>query len=394
MNIGRLSDIAEQVRGVSYAKEDSATTPGCGMLPILRANNITDNGLDFSDIIYVTSENVSERQRLRIGDIVIAASSGSISVVGKAAQVETHFDGSFGAFCKVVRPREGIHDRYLGHYFRTPAYRQRMSTLAAGANINNLKNEHIDDLEIPLPPLDEQKRIAAILDQADNLRRLRQRANDRLNELGQAIFYAMFGNLDDEKTWERLGNHTTKIGSGATPIGGDVAYKSAGIPLVRSMNVRNGYFDHHGLAYIDEAQAKKLNHVTIEKDDVLLNITGASVARVCIAPISVKSGRVNQHVAIIRTRPSIEPAYLESFLLLPRTKIKLLSIAEAGATRQAITKLQIEELKVPIPPVEMQRKFAGRKNQAIATIECSMSQLAKLDGLFAALQNRAFNGEL
>ena len=193
-----LHEIAEQVRGVSYGKADVVDRPAEGYLPVLRANNITEEGLDLGDLVFVRSDKIGEHQRIRSGDIVVAASSGSISVVGKSAQSHCDLDAGFGAVCKVVRPSKRIDHRYLGHFFRTPGYRQKMSALAAGANINNLKNEHIDELEIPLPPLEEQKRIAAVLDQADELRRKRQRAFDRLNQLGQAIFVEMFGAFHDD----------------------------------------------------------------------------------------------------------------------------------------------------------------------------------------------------
>ena len=167
--------------------------PASDCLPVLRANNITDDGLSFEELVFVKVSRIRDSQLLKAGDIVIAASSGSLSVVGKAAQVGRDLDAAFGAFCKVVRPGTKVHPAYLGHFFRTPAYRSKISSLAAGANINNLRSEHIDDLPIPLPPLPEQRRIAAILDQADALRRLRRQSLSRLSDLGQAIFFEMFG---------------------------------------------------------------------------------------------------------------------------------------------------------------------------------------------------------
>ena len=109
---------------------------------------------------------------------------------------------------------------------------------------------------------------------------------------------------------ERLGSLTTKIGSGATPKGGDSAYKKSGTPLIRSMNVRDGHFSEKGLAYIDDEQAGKLNNVIVREGDVLLNITGASVARVCRAPKYMDEARVNQHVSIIRVDGSLSPQFL------------------------------------------------------------------------------------
>ncbi len=144
---------------------------------------------------------MSSQQLLRPGDIVIAASSGSLDVVGKAAQVEYQWQGSFGAFCKVVRPTsDRIDPRYLHHYFQSSGYRRKVSSLAAGANINNLKNEHIDDLEIPLPPLEEQRRIAAILDKAAELETLLLKQSRLLEDAEKHLFLEYLGSPFPGKT--------------------------------------------------------------------------------------------------------------------------------------------------------------------------------------------------
>lgn len=269
-----------------------------------------------------------------------------------------------------------------------------LQKLNKATGIPGLNRNDAYEKEILVPPLPEQKRIAAILDQADELRRLRQRAIDRLNQLGQVIFYEMFGDIENEDNWECLGDHVIKIGSGATPKGGASSYKNQGIPFVRSMNVRDGYFDQTGLAFIDDDQACKLNHVMINENDIFLNITGASVTRVCRAPSIVAGGRVNQHVSIIRTKEEIIPEFLEAFLLFPKTKQKLLKIAETGATRQAITKKQIEDIKIPIIDECKQKEFVYRKKKTEDLLSFNQNYLDILRTLFSSLQHRAFRGEL
>jgi type I restriction enzyme S subunit len=190
-----VAEIAKQVRGVSYDKSQVSRTPSQGLIPILRAGNIQDGSLLLNyDLVFVPESCVSSQQLLRPGDIVIAASSGSLDVVGKAAQVEQQWQGSFGAFCKVVRPTsDRIDPRYLRHFFQSSGYRRKVSSLAAGANINNLKNEHIDDIKIPLPPLEEQRRIAAILDKTNELNRLRDCYQALCRDVELSIFYKEFG---------------------------------------------------------------------------------------------------------------------------------------------------------------------------------------------------------
>lgn len=263
-----------------------------------------------------------------------------------------------------------------------------------GVGVPTLNRNLVHEVEIPLPPLAEQKRIAAILDQAARLTRLRAEALAKLDTLGQAIFHEMFGEEQANAKLKSLKELTSKIGSGATPRGGNAAYKLSGVPLIRSMNVRDGFFDPKGLAFLDGSQAAALDNVVVEANDVLLNITGASVARVARAPENMEGARVNQHVAIIRPTAELLPEYLEAYLLMPKTKTSLLKIAEAGATRQAITKAQIEALKIPCIPLQEQLTFLAAKNAASTSLAASNTQYASLKTLFASLQHRAFRGEL
>ena len=113
------------------------------------------------------------------------------------------------------------------------------------------------------------------------------------------------------------------------------------------------FFSKDGLAFIDERQAKELNNVTLQENDVLVNITGDSVARVCQVPEDVLPARVNQHVAILRANTEkLVPAYLKYYLLANSTKERLLSLASTGATRKALTKAMLVEFEIEIPDKE------------------------------------------
>ena len=159
----------------------------------------------------------------------------------------------------------------------------------------------------------------------------------------------------------KLGDVCTKIGSGATPRGGKESYSDEGeYALIRSQNVLDFTFSYSGLAFINETQANKLSNVELEKDDVLLNITGDSVARVCQVPTSLLPARVNQHVAIIRPEKKIlDSFFLKYYLLNPSCKNYLLNISAAGATRNAITKGMIENLEIYLPELKTQQKIAS-----------------------------------
>lgn len=149
-----------------------------------------------------------------------------------------------------------------------------------------------------------------------------------------------------------------KIGSGATPRGGKEAYCDEGISLIRSQNVLDFTFLHDGLAHINEKQAEKLSNVEVKSQDILLNITGDSVARACAVDVRVLPARVNQHVAIIRPN---EDEVLSSYILfyLQMMKPYLLQIAAGGATRNALTKGMIENLELEVPDILFQKKIVS-----------------------------------
>lgn len=150
----------------------------------------------------------------------------------------------------------------------------------------------------------------------------------------------------------------SKIGSGATPRGGKEVYCEDGVSFIRSQNVLDFEFSESGLVHINNVQAQKLKNVEVQAGDVLLNITGDSVARACIIEETFLPARVNQHVAIIRgERNRILSSYLLYFLQL--RKKHLLQLASAGATRNALTKGMIEQLELDLPTVSIQRKIVS-----------------------------------
>jgi type I restriction enzyme S subunit len=160
----------------------------------------------------------------------------------------------------------------------------------------------------------------------------------------------------------QLGDYCFKIGSGATPKGGSSVYLDVGeVSLIRSQNIHNDDFKADGLVFISPIAASKLSNVTVELSDVLLNITGDSVARVCMAPEEYLPARVNQHVAIIRPNPKeFDARFLRYFLTTPHSQATLLTLASAGATRNALTKSMIEGLVVPKPPLGIQKEIADK----------------------------------
>jgi type I restriction enzyme S subunit len=390
-----LGEIADQIRGVSYGKADVTDQPADGYVPVLRANNITDTGLLFDDLVYVRAAKVSEKQKIRAGDIIIAASSGSISVVGRAAQAETDLHAGFGAFCKVVRPSAKVDARYLGHFFRTSEYRQTMSALAAGANINNLKNEHIDDLIVPLPPLEKQRRIAAILDQADKLHRLRQRSIDRMNDLGKAIFYEMFGdplgdlNNDLEWTTEELGSNVEFMDyRGKTPLKAE-----NGIRLITARNVKMGFINIEPMEFVEADSYDSWMTRGFPKRGDILFTTEAPLGHVAQLDTDEKVV-IGQRLITMKPNPRlIRPKYLEFFLRTPSFRRKMFENS-TGSTVVGIKSKLLKKIDIRYPSGRQQDKFELAIQQLRATGPHVAISSSRFNDLFVSLQHKAFSGEL
>ncbi|WP_375205018.1 restriction endonuclease subunit S [Hyphococcus sp.] len=302
-----------------------------------------------------------------------------------------------------LKKKSDVFSRYIEYAFQTNDVIEQVHG-GEGATVGTYTISRAKQTMLPLPPLEEQKRIVAVLDEAfEGLARARANAEANLrnaSDLLESYLDEIFSNGSSEWTEYRLGDICSKIGSGATPRGGKDSYKTEGISLIRSLNVYDRRFQSEGLAFIDDAQAEKLNNVTVEEDDVLLNITGASVARCCVVPVECLPARVNQHVAIIRVdKTAFIPSFVSALLTSKPYKEKLLGIGEAaGATRQAITKAQIQDFRFFAPKYEAQQALVQRL-ESIANINANVAasynqKLTDFAELKQSLLQEAFAGEL
>jgi len=288
--------------------------------------------------------------------------------------------------------------KYLIHFHKY------FEEVAVGATAKSLRLRHFQDLPLPYPSLDEQNRIVSILDKAFTaIDKAKANAEQNLNnskELFESYLQSVFENKGEDWEEKTLKEITSKIGSGATPRGGKNSYKTEGISLVRSMNVHDLEFRDKNLAHIDDKQAQELDNVKLHENDVLLNITGASVARCCLFPKKYLPARVNQHVSIIRPKKeTIDPLFLCLLLTSKYYKDQLLLTGEQGATRQAITKAQIEVFSISYPKELSQQEAIVKKMDKLSTETKKLEAIYKkriedLEELKKSILQKAFSGEL
>ena len=294
--------------------------------------------------------------------------------------------------CRLA-PKDSIDKDYLFYFM--PIALKRIEEKTPFVTVKHLSAKELNKIEIPILPLEEQRKIAETLSKVDELIAFREQQLAKLDELVKARFVEMFGNpIENTMNWPKklLRDITTKIGSGATPKGGRESYPNAGVSLIRSMNVYDGQFLYKDLAHLTDEQATQLNGVTVEAEDVLVNITGASVARSCVVPKDVLPARVNQHVAIVRcNRELLNPIFTNKMFINNEFKKALLSIGESGgATRQAITKKQLEELSVVVPPLSIQNEFFTFSECVDQQKQTVQQSLDKLELMKKALMQEYF----
>ena len=280
---------------------------------------------------------------------------------------------------------------YIFYMFKYRNWDEGSNKAVMGKTLNKAT---LSEVEIEVCSIDEQREIVRVLDKMMDILSGRENELALLDGLIRARFIELFGDpVQNSKGWDTdtCKNLTSKIGSGATPKGGRESYGTEGISLIRSMNVYNNRFEYKDLAYITEEQADKLANVTIEEKDVLLNITGASVARCCVVPKGLIPARVNQHVAIVRCKDRLLPEFLCNMFTENSYQRLLWSIATSGgATREAITKQQIEELVLIVPPIELQQQFVKVCKQVDKSKVAVQKALDETQLLFDSLMQEYF----
>ena len=248
-----------------------------------------------------------------------------------------------------------------------------------GVAQKNLEIETFNSLKIPLPPVNIQQKIVSEIEVLEAKEKKAKEEVEKQKEKIKDVISKVAGELI------QLSNITSKIGSGATPRGGEGSYKQNGISLIRSQNVYDNEFYEKGLAFIDEEQAEKLKGVTVEKNDILFNITGASICRCCIVPEKYLPARVNQHVSIIRVTGLALPKYVQTILVSEIYKNQLLEIGDGATSREAITKQQLEDFKIPLPPLSEQQKIVSEIEKIEAKINALETEIAEIPKLKEAV---------
>ncbi|WP_282071362.1 restriction endonuclease subunit S [Polaribacter atrinae] len=410
-----VGDISEIIRGITYNKLQAKPFKENDDYLVLRGGNIQDGKIttETKDVVYVESNLVKDVQQIKKGDVVIVGSTGSKRLIGKAGIAKEDFkEISFGAFLMLIRPSKLIEASLFDYYFISDNYRNVIRDLAGGVNINNIRREYITNLKFPLPPLAEQQRIVAKLDELfGHLDSLKTRLNNIpqiLKNFRQAVLtQAVTGKLTEEwRVGKELGEWKVelakdcceKVQSGGTPKGSNFA--ESGIPFFKVYNIvdQKISFDYRPQFVSEEIQNSQCKKSICFPNDVLMNIVGPPLNKVAIVPEEFPECNINQAITLFRVKEYLNNKYLYYFLR-EGTPVNSLVNETRGVVGQVnISLTQCRETQISIPPKEEQTEIVKRVEHLFAKadkIEVQYQSLkTKIDSLPQAILAKAFKGEL
>ncbi|CAK7018392.1 MAG: Type-1 restriction enzyme EcoKI specificity protein [Parabacteroides sp.] len=299
-----------------------------------------------------------------------------------------------------------------------------LSNLDKSTTIPGLNRESVYRQYISLPPLNEQYRIVEkieeLFSEIENVEASLYKIKQKLEFYWQTILhYSFCGNLSKKWRaeeinrnpeslnaiheipigwkWSELETHTNFIGAGSTPKGGRSIYVHNGIPFIRSQNVLHYSLNLDDVVYITNEINEKMSRTQTQINDVLLNITGASIGRCTYIPDNIEKANVNQHVCIIRTKPTLLYKYLSLYLNSPAIQ-RLIQEWSSGATREALTLSQIRSIPIPMCSLEEQEYIVSELESQYSNLEHIRKMLEnkinQIQMLKQSVLNKAFDGRL
>ena len=303
----------------------------------------------------------------------------------------------------VIRPNQNrVDNRYLMHVINAPHGRRGIARHMTGTTRRRVSRKNLSKVEIPLPPLPEQKRIAGILDAADALRAKRREALAQLDTLFQSTFLDMFGDPVTNPMGWRVGRledyfSKTRAGTCCGPFGSALKkseYVEDGIPVWGIDNVKPNQFIQDRSLFITPAKFAQLRRYSVESGDILISRAG-TVGRMCVAAPTVEQSIIGSNLIRLTLNPgAMSPVYFASLYTFCGERLPGLRASGDDRSYSFLNTTRLKSLVVPLPPLNLQHRFAAIVSSVEHQKASQRTHLAELDTLFASLQSRAFRGDL
>ena len=380
--------IADGNYSAKYPRSEEFISEG---IPFIRGNNFENKSISDKDMYFISPEKHFELKKghVKPKDVLITTRGN----IGKVALVpERHDDSNINAQIVLLRCNEGWHPEYLLHTFNSKFVIRQIPSLTTGTALKQLPIKNLKKLKIPLPPLDQQKKIAAILDAADAYRQKTKALITKYEELTQSLFLEMFGDpVSNHMEWEyiKLNELVSKLGDG---IHGTPQYSDDG-----EYYFVNGNNLHQGKIFIGEKTKKVseeefLKHKKeLNSNTVLVSINGTigKVAFYNDEPIML--GKSACYFNLITG--IINKTYIYYVIYSPYF-LRYAGNEATGSTIKNVSLKSMRNFPIPYPPLELQNQFAERVQAIEKQKAQAQASLAQAEDLFNSLLQRAFKGEL
>ena len=369
---------------------------GQGEVPSIGAEHLSDDGgFNFAKERRISFEFYESLKKGRIerNDIIIVkdgATTGKVSFVNGGfpyvhAAINEH------VFRLVVDARKAD-PSFVFRYLQSARGQVEIMRDFRGATVGGIGRTFVDKVFLPDIGLDHQRRIAAILDKADSIRRKREEAIAMADRLLRSTFLAMFGEGGASYEYEPLGPHLSFVTSGSR--GWAKYYSKSGARFIRSIDVQMNEISNDEVVLVNPPQSAEVERTRVRNGDVLLTITGSKIGRVTEMVDLPQEAYISQHVAILRTKNTILPGYLSYFLSLPSLGQRQIDKMQYGQSKPGLNLQQIRSFRLPIPALSKQESFIDIVNKVRSQKTYYSLQLAFSADLLGSLTQRAFRGEL
>ena len=395
----RLGDVAQVIRGVTFKPDQVMREGGVGAVACLRTKNIQQT-LDTADLIFVPESVVKNPAQFVLPGDTVISSANSWNLVGKCAWVDQlNYRAAIGGFIVLLRATSAIVDaRYLYRWFSSPRVQAVVRSFGQQTtNISNLNVGRTLDLEIPLPPVPEQRRIAAILDRADELRAKRRRTLTLLDELAGSIFSEMFGSTaiaNESSRAASLGSHIESYQNGLYKPKTDYG---SGIEILRINDYSNGAVGPFLVSNRVDVTSDEIDRFSLSENDIVINRVNAlsHVGKAALVGRRPEPLIFESNMMRLQLRSStLLPGFLIRWLQTKEARNQFTSSAKQAINQASINQSDVAGLKLWVPSLADQQRFVEMIDSITNERDLATKAVVHLDELFASLQHRAFRREL
>jgi len=397
----KLGDVCEVQRGLTYSGKD---TVDISNQVVLRATNIDlgSGNLIFDELKYLREDlEVKPIYSLRKNSLLVCFSSGSKSHLGKIAIVNDNYPNFyFGGFIGQITPTKSINSMYLFYCLLSESYKKYISSLTDGVNINNLKASELKAFPIPLPPLTEQKRIVAILDEIfaaiDKAKANVEKNLANAKELFESYLNGIFTNPGEDWGEKKLGEVCEFVRG---PFGGSLKksiFKPNGYAVYEQQHAINDQFEYIRY-FIDEKKFNEMKRFELKSGDLIMSCSG-TMGRTAIVPDNLHKGIINQALLKLTTKNNLSVRFLKLWMA-SNDFLKQIAIHSQGAAIKNVSSVKtLKKIKLKLPSKKTQSELIKKayyfSEESLKLKEIYNDKISALEELKKSILKQAFEGKL